>query len=91
MRAPQEIKATFDRAYNMTKASKLGAIEQARVCHEYALFADAHLQALSKSPELVSSTRLHRGRAGITGSRKRIDGICKNGNEDVRFVLDLFG
>lgn len=52
MRAPQEIKATFDKAYNMTNASKLGPAEQARVCHEYALFADSHYQSLSRSPEL---------------------------------------
>lgn len=52
MRAPQEIRATFDKAYNMMKVSKLSSVEQASVCHEYALFADSHYQALSKSPEL---------------------------------------
>jgi ataxia telangiectasia mutated family protein len=61
MRAPQEIRATFDRAYNMMKASKLTPVEQARVCHEYALFADGHYQALSKSPEL-ERLRINRDR-----------------------------
>lgn len=75
MRAPQEIKATFDRAYNMTKASKLGAIEQARVCHEYALFADAHLQALSKSPEL---DRLRQNRERAHSEFEHIETLSKS-------------
>jgi ataxia telangiectasia mutated family protein len=74
MRAPQDIKATFDRAYNMTKASKLGPAEQARVCHEYALFADAHLQALSKSPEL---DRLRQNRERAHSELEHIETLSK--------------
>ena len=74
MRAPQEIKSTFDRAYNMTKASKLGPAEQARVCHEYALFADNHLQALSKSPEL---DRLRQNRERAHSELEHIETLSK--------------
>ena len=59
----------------MTKASKLGAIEQARVCHEYALFADTHLQALSKSPEL---DRLRQNRERAHSEFEHIDTLSKS-------------
>jgi ataxia telangiectasia mutated family protein len=75
MRAPQEIKSTFDRAYNMTRASKLGPAEQARVCHEYALFADNHLQALSKSPEL---DRLRQNRQRAHSELEHIETLSKS-------------
>lgn len=52
MRAPQEIRGFFDKAYNLIRSSKLDRVEQARICHEYAIFADGHYQSLSKSPEL---------------------------------------
>ena len=75
MRAPQEIKATFDRAYNMTKASKLGSLEQARVCHEFAIFADTHLQALTKSPEL---DRLRQNRERAHSELEHIETLSKS-------------
>jgi ataxia telangiectasia mutated family protein len=75
MRAPQEIAATFDRAYNMTRASKLGSAEQARVCHEYALFADSHYQALSSSPEL---DRLRANRDRTMSELEHIESTSKS-------------
>jgi ataxia telangiectasia mutated family protein len=59
----------------MTKASKLGPSEQARVCHEYALFADSHLQALSKSPEL---DRLRQNRERAHSELEHIESLSKS-------------
>lgn len=76
MRAPQDIRGLFDKAYNLIRISKLERTEQARICHEYALFADGHFQSLSKSPELE---RLRTTRDRTLAVLENIESISKSG------------
>ena len=75
MRAPQDIRGFFDNAYNLIRPSKLGRVEQARICHEYALFADGHYQSLSRSPELE---RLRATRDRTLAVLENIESVSKS-------------
>ena len=42
----------FEEAVRLSQAHRLSTMEQSRVCHDYAVFADQHQAALYRSPDL---------------------------------------
>lgn len=52
LRSAQEIQRSFHESYSISSTAKISGAEQARICHDYATFADQQQASFAKSPEL---------------------------------------
>ncbi|WWC73055.1 uncharacterized protein I206_107020 [Kwoniella pini CBS 10737] len=52
LKAASDVRQTFETAYGLASKARIGHEDLARICHEYATFADNHYYNLSKSSEL---------------------------------------
>ncbi|KAK8844109.1 hypothetical protein IAR55_006903 [Kwoniella newhampshirensis] len=59
LKAASEIKKDFDYALAYAAKHKIDNVEHARICYEFACFADSHYANLSKSPELERLKAYH--------------------------------
>ncbi|WWD21232.1 hypothetical protein CI109_105716 [Kwoniella shandongensis] len=89
LRAASEIKKDFDSALSFAAKQKIDRAEHARICYQFACFADGHYANLSKSPELERLKAYHDRRTSELESTLKSSSRRESSSRQSRAEQDL--